>query len=349
MRREERLVKTALSLVTAGVLVCAGCGFKDKPVSPQQVLPQAVPDLRVKLNPQGATLSWSYPQKTITGEAVEEIDGFELFQAEIPEDDFCPSCPIPYRTVIDVDGGYVVPGSTKTAVYEVRGLRPGNLYYFKVRSKSGWWRESKDSNEISFLWQTPPRTPQSLSVLSGDGENTLQWQPVTELTTGEKISAPLQYRIFRGVDGAGVAPYGSPLTTSSYRDTGVKNGSRYTYQVQAENIYTHGTIVGPLSEPVFATPTDQTAPPVVSQIAAMRTEMGVKVFWEDVSASDLAGYRVYRRHAGEAPVQVGEVSLPYTLFVDQNPPSGLLYYSVSSFDDQDPANESKRSVEARAE
>lgn len=119
--------------------------------------------------------------------------------------------------------------------------------------------------------------------------------------------------------------------------------------MQAENIYTHGTIVGPLSEPVVATPTDQTAPPVVSQIAAMRTEMGVKVFWEDVSASDLAGYRVYRRHAGEAPVQVGEVSLPYTLFVDQNPPSGLLYYSVSSFDDQDPANESKRSVEARAE
>ncbi|MBM9613688.1 hypothetical protein JWJ90_05230 [Desulfobulbus rhabdoformis] len=349
MRREDRLVQTALTLLTTGVLFCGGCGFKDDPVSPQQVLPQAVPDLQVEVTPKGATLSWSYPQKTMSGEAVEEIDGFELFQAEIPEDDFCPSCPIPYRTIIDVPGGYLVPGSEKTAVYEVNDLRPGNLYYFKVRSKSGWWRESQDSNEISFLWQTPPRSPRSLTVLSGDGENTLQWQPVTELTTGEKMTVPLQYQLFRGVDGKQVKPYGTPLTITSYRDTDVKNGSRYTYQVQAENMYTHGIIVGPLSESAVATPTDQTAPPVVSQVDALRTDMGVKVFWKDVAADDLAGYRVYRRQAGEAPVQVAEVSLPYTLFVDQNPPGGVLYYSVSSFDDQDPANESERSVEARAE
>ncbi|MGE4561116.1 MAG: hypothetical protein AB7E77_13015, partial [Desulfobulbus sp.] len=104
MNRGERLAKAMLAAVTLVTLACAGCGYKDDPVPPQYVIPQAVTDLRAELDDQGATLSWSYPRKTITGGPVEEIEGFKLFQAEIPVDDFCPSCPIPYRAAVDVPG-----------------------------------------------------------------------------------------------------------------------------------------------------------------------------------------------------------------------------------------------------
>ncbi|MDD2463905.1 MAG: hypothetical protein PHI97_07895 [Desulfobulbus sp.] len=349
MNRGERLVKAAMALATAGILVCAGCGFKDDPVPPQHVLPQAVPDLRVELIDQGATLSWSYPRKTVTGDEIEEIEGFELFQAEIPEKEFCPSCPIPYRTAIDVPGGFVAPGIGKTAIYEVRDLRPGNLYYFKVRSKSGWWRKSKDSNEVSFLWQTPPMAPQGLSVLSGDGVNTLQWQPVTLLKDGVATTAPIRYQLYRGVDGGAVTTYGAPVTATTFGDKTVVNGKSYAYQVQAESTYSHGTANSALSESVVANPTDRTPPPVPLRVEALRTEIGIKVFWDDAAAEDLAGYRIYRRVAGMEPVLVGEVNLPYTLFIDKNAPRGDVLYSVSSIDTRNPANESGRSVEVRPE
>ncbi|MGD9947244.1 MAG: hypothetical protein AB7U29_02055 [Desulfobulbus sp.] len=349
MRMGERLAKAALAFTTMGILVCAGCGYKDNPVPPQQVLPQAISDLRVELNDQGATLSWSYPRKTVTGDPVEEIEGFELFQAEIPEEDFCPSCPIPYRAAIEVPGGLVVPGSGKTSIYEFRDLRPGNLYYFKVRSKSGWWRESKDSNEISFLWQTPPLTPQGLTVVSGDGQNTLQWQAVTLLKDGAASTVPVRYQLYRGVDGGKMNTYAEPITATIFNDTAVTNGKSYAYQVQAENTYSHGVVNSGLSETVIAQPTDHTPPPVPLRVEALRTEIGVKVFWDNSEAEDLAGYRIYRRVPGAEPVLVGEVNLPNTLFVDEKAPGDTVYYSVSSIDTRNPANESGRSTEVLAE
>ena len=349
MSRGERLKKAALVLVTAGFLVSGGCGFKDDPVPPQNVLPRAISDLRVELNDQGATLRWSYPRKTVTGDPVEATDAFELFQAEIPEKEFCPSCPIPYRTTVDVPGGLMVPGSSKSAIYEVRELRPGNLYYFKVRSKSGWWSESKDSNEVSFLWQTPPMAPQGLAAIGGDAQNLVQWQAVTLNMDGTPGTVPVRYRLYRGVDDGVVSVLGEPLTATSYRDQAVANGRRYTYQVQAESLYPHGQVNSGLSEAVVATPVDRTPPAVPLQVEALRTDIGVKIFWNDSPAHDLAGYRIYRRVPGADPVLVGEVNLPYTLFVDTSAPNGEVFYAVSSIDTQSPANESQRSAEVRAE
>lgn len=349
MRMEERLLKTVQALAAAAVLSCSGCGFKDDPVPPQHVLPQAVLDLRAELDDQGATLSWSYPRETVTGDAIEQIEGFELFQAEIPADGFCPSCPVPYRTAIEVPGGFVVPGSGKTAIYEVRDLRPGNFYYFKVRSKSGWWRESKDSNEVSFLWQTPPMTPQGVSLLSGDGRNILKWQPVVVLKDGSAATVPVRYQLFRSVDGGAMSPYGEPISGTTFNDTAVTNGKNYTYQIQAQSTYSHGTVNSGFSDAVLANPTDHTPPPVPSRVEALRTELGIKIFWDMVEAEDLAGYRVYRRDPGREPVLVGEVNLPYTLFLDSKAPGGVVLYSVSSIDTRSPANESARSSEVRAE
>ena len=344
-----RFGKAIFSLAMCALLSPAGCGFKDKPVPPQHVVPAAVLDLQAELDDRGATLTWSYPQKTVTGDTVEEIDAFELYRAEIPVSQYCKTCPIPYSAAIEVPGGSMAPNSNKTATCEIRDLRPGNLYFFKVRSQSGWWRESQDSNEVSFFWQTPPMAPEGLTGVGGDGKNTLQWKPVGQLRDATPTTAPVQYQMYRSVDGGSFAKVGEPIATASYVDAAVENGRAYAYQVQAINVYSQGAVRSALSAPAKANPLDRTPPPVPAGVAAIRTEMGVKIYWEHVEAADLAGYRVYRRVGASAPVLAGEVLLPYNMFIDAKAPSGSLVYSVASIDAQSPANESARSAEIPVE
>lgn len=344
-----RFGKAIFSLAMLVLLSPAGCGFKDKPVPPQHVVPTAVLDLHVDLDERGATLSWSYPQKTVTGETVEAIDAFELYRAEIPASQYCKTCPIPYSAAIEVPGGSMAPNSNKTATCEIRDLRPGNLYFFKVRSQSGWWRESQDSNEVSFFWQTPPMAPEGLTGVGGDGKNTLQWQTVRQLRDAAPTTAPIQYQVYRSVDNGSFAKAGEPIAATSYVDAAVENGRTYAYQVQAISVYSQGSVGSALSAAAKANPLDRTAPPVPAGVVAVRTEVGVKIYWEHPDNADLAGYRVYRRVGTGAPVLAGEVLLPYNMFTDAKAPSGSLVYSVTSIDAQSPANESARSAETPVE
>lgn len=341
--------KAIFSLAMCALLSPAGCGFKDKPVPPQNVVPKAVRDLRAELDERGATLSWSYPRETTTGERVEEIDAFALYRAEIPASQYCKTCPVPYSAAIEVPGGSMAPNSDKTATCEIRDLRPGNLYFFKVRSQSGWWRESQDSNEVSFFWQTPPMAPEGVTASGGDGKNRLQWKPVGQLRDATPMTAPVQYQVYRSVDGGAFAKTGEPIATASYVDAAVENGRTYGYQVQAINVYSLGSVGSALSAAVQANPQDRTAPPAPAGVVAVRTEMGVKIYWEHPENVDLAGYRIYRRVGAGAPVLAGEVLLPYNMFIDAKAPSGPVVYSVASIDAQSPANESARSAEIPVE
>ncbi len=328
----------------------AACGFKDKPVPPQHAVPKAIDDLRAEIGDKGATLSWTYPKETVTGHDVDEIDGFELYRAEIPAQSYCATCPVPYSARVTVAGGSVPPSGGRAATFEVKDVRPGHVYVFMVRSRTGWWVESKDSNEVSFFWQTPPEVPPGLTVTAGDGANTLQWQPVAQKEGTVPNTAPMRYQVYRGIDGGAVAALGEPLAANSFSDQTVENDREYTYQVQAMSTYAQGAVRSGLSEAVQAKPMDRTAPPVPKKFEGLRTEIGVKLYWEHVESGDLAGYRLYRRAMGESkPTLVGEVQLPMNIFTDSKAPSVLLFYSISSIDTQNPANESVRSIEIRIE
>jgi uncharacterized protein len=344
--RSAMFVLTALTLHILG-----GCGYKDKPIPPQRAVPKPIGDLQVELDETGATLSWSYPKETVTGNDVDEIDHFDLYRAEVPVKAFCKTCPIPYEAPITVPGGALPPGSGRTATHVMGDLRPGNLYFFKVRSKTGWWSVSQDSNEVSFVWQTPPKTPEGLTVVGGDGKNTLQWQTVSQLRDATSLTTPVFYQLYRSVDGGDFVKLGEPFATNAYTDTTVENGRTYAYKVQAVNTISSSTAEGSksgMSAVVQATPQDRTAPPVPKRVEGIRAETGVKIFWDQVEGRDLAGYRIYRRTAGESKATlVGEVNLPQNMFTDAKAPSGPLFYSVSSIDTQSPANESSRSTELR--
>ncbi len=341
--------RAGLSLLLALVLaILAGCGYKDRPVPPQQVVPRPITDLRYQLSEKGVTLSWSYPIETVTGRDLTEISSFELYRAVVPVDSYCDTCPIPFGTPIELPGG-VLPGEgRKTATYEATLLRPGNLYFFKVRSRNGWWAESADSNIVSFLWNIPPRAPAGLKAEAGDHQVTLRWQPVATHLDGSPVTGRVEYQVLRSLGGGSFVPVGKPVSATTFTDTRVRNGRKYFYRVQAVEVYKQGRVGGGFTAPVAATPVDRTPPAPPLGVRAVLTGMGVKVFWQPVNESDLKGYRVYRRLPGDrAPERIGEVEAPNIMFVDRNPPADAarIFYSVSSIDNHTPANESVSSPE----
>ncbi len=335
--------------MTLLLLSLNGCGFKNKPIPPQQVVPRAITDLRYQLSDKGVTLYWSYPIETVTGRDISEISSFEVYRAVVPADKYCKTCPIPWGQSMNLPGGAVPDEGKKTATYESSLLRPGNMYFFKVRSTAGWWAESADSNIVSFLWNIPAKAPEQLQTTAGDNVITLSWQPVTMHRDGSPIKEKVEYQVLRSEGGGTFEPVGKPVTETKFVDTSTKNGRKYLYKVQALSIYEQAVVGGGESETIAAASVDRTPPARPTGVHVIQTAGAVKIFWEPVHTKDLLGYRIYRRKAGEKkPVMIGTVNAPYVMFTDTRPPQNTerVFYSVSSIDNRNPANESARSQEA---
>lgn len=329
-----------------------GCGVKTNPVPPQQVVPRPISDLRYSLNEKGLVLQWSYPDRTMGGGKLGEVVSFEVFRAVVAEDSYCPTCPVPYGEPLLVPGGILPDKGRREASYESSLLRPGHRYFFKVRSRTGWWSASPDSNVVSFVWQIPPQAPEGLSAEARDGAVVLRWQPVAVLIDGSPAPAGIAYQVSRSRGGSGFEAVGDPVTALEYSDSGLENGKKYFYRVQAILGQEGSTVSGGSTAELAVTPVDRTPPAMPRQVTAVRVAEGVRVFWQAPSDNDLAGYRIYRRAEGEARATlVGEVNVPYTLFVDARVPArgDEWAYAVTAVDGAQPANESKASAEVKVQ
>jgi hypothetical protein len=143
----------------------SGCGYKTLPVSPQAMTPRPVTDLSHELTSKGAALHWTFPDRTVTNEKLTELDSFQLYRAEVPKESYCDTCPIPFTTSpITLPGGLLPDKGHRQGSYEEGLLRPGTMYFFKLRSKSGWLAESEDSNVVSFVWEKPTVAQQKAPV-----------------------------------------------------------------------------------------------------------------------------------------------------------------------------------------
>ncbi len=346
MRISSPSAITGIFLLSVFLLAAGGCGYKTEPVPPQSVVPEAINDLRYTLDENGARLVWSYPLQTVDGQDIVAISSFDLYRAEMPLADFCSECPIPYSEPVEVPGGVVEKESRKTVEHYSGLLRSGNKYFFKVRSRTSWFAASQDSNIVTFVYHTPVAPPQHVTASVKNAEVRLSWAPVLTLTDGREIDLPLSYQVLRSDDGEQYDEVVHLLKTTSYIDTAVEIGKSYYYKVQSNLTFQDTVIDGSLSSPVTVEIADTIPPPVVTGVTVISSSQNIRVFWDRVAAEDLAGYRIYRRVAGNKKfIKVGEVSATQTIFVDEKAPAATkLYYAVSAIDGS--GNESKRSEEA---
>jgi len=331
----------------ASILLAGGCGFKNKPVPPESVVPQAIDDLRYTVNDKGVQLTWQYPVKTIKGSSLDDISSFQLFRAEIPIDEYCGSCPVPFTEPVQVDGGPPLDGQTRRKVtFDTNLLRPGYKYFFKVRSRTSWFADSADSNIITFVWFDPVAATGKVSAVPGDRQVSLSWQPVVLKNPGKDLK--VKYQVLKSLDGKDFAKAGDPVAGTSYIDRQVNNGQKYLYTVQTLTEFKKELAEGGISKEVVVTPVDLPPPVPPSGVTAVRTEAGIKVFWDRSEAADLAGYRVYRRPADKDSYEVlARVEPNFTLFVDSKAGENIrYYYAVTALDGATPANESSKSKEA---
>lgn len=349
--RQGHLVCGLLSALL--LMSLSGCGYKNDPVAPQALVPVPINDLRYELDDKEAVLHWSYPTETVNGEDLTEIESFMLYRAEVPLADDCDTCPVPFGSPIKVDGGVIPEREGKRAAsYNIGFLRPGHKYFFKVCSRTGWLTPSADSNQVSFTWETPPAVPRNLRGKSTDSMVSLKWQPVSEHLDGSKAET-VKYQLSRQEDTGSFRNIGDLLSETEYTDTEVSGGHTYTYRVQALSEYNGEMVAGEFSKPFKAEIVDLIAPAIPENVTTARTgASSIKVFWDQGEEADLAGYRVYRRLGNEdESSMIGEVQIPYSIYEDTEAPDEnmYVYYSVSSFDESDPPNESKRSAEVEAE
>ena len=334
------ILSVALVLVPLSAL--SGCGRKTPPVPPQTVLPTPISDLRQQLDEHGVTLTWTAPSRTVQGDRLPRIDGFELLRAVVAEDDYCEGCPINFGRPIKISPDETLPGDTVR--YREAVLRPGYHYFYKIRTKLGWYYASDDSNIVSFAWNTLLSPATNLAAVAGDRKITLSWQPPTTLIDNTPITGNLRHQIFRSDAGAEFIPLGPPVAANSFTDVSVQNGIRYFYKVQPLS----KNAVGMMSASTQARPRDMTPPTPPRDVTAVLTPDGIKVLWQQTTETDLAGYRIYRRRSDEKTATlVGKVRNGVMMYLDTTPITpATWYYSVTAYDYAEPANESDSFNEA---
>jgi uncharacterized protein (DUF1800 family)/fibronectin type 3 domain-containing protein len=233
--------------------------------------------------------------------------------------------------------GFVRLGAVVTGTSFVdTGLTNGTQYIYRLRSVA--------LNAISVMSDqravvtpkapavAPPAVaPDNLSATPGNGTIQLTWNAV---------AGAASYRVFRASSGAafGTTPIAT-VTTPGYLNSGLTNGTAYSYKVAA---HTEGGD-GPFSSTVTATPGAPPAAPL--NLSATPGDAVVTLSWSPVEKA--TSYNVYRGTSpnGQLPDAVA-MGLTTSAFLDNHVTNGVSYfYKVTAVNT---SGESQRSGEASA-
>lgn len=169
--------------------------------------------------------------------------------------------------------------------------------------------------------QSAPLAP-TLAADPGDGSVHLSWQP-PDFDGGLTVSS---YNIFRQV-GAGVWKKIAGVRTTWYDNTGLTNGTDYSYYVQAVN----GAGTGPASATLTVTPAvvAPTVPDPPSGVSAVSGAGVVQLSWGPPGSSGhsaLTGYQVWRSTTSGAQSLLATVAPSLLAYDDRAISAGVTYY-----------------------
>jgi hypothetical protein len=131
----------------------------------------------------------------------------------------------------------LTPGGEGTTAYKTgvtgvsftdTGLTDGIPYYYKVTAISSAGESGQSNEAVAIPQVSLPPMPGGLTASAGNGLIALIWNAST---------GAAGYSVYRSLTpgGEGATPYKTGITTTSFTDSGLSNGTTYYYQVTAIN------------------------------------------------------------------------------------------------------------------
>lgn len=369
------------------LLVVAACGKRGDPRPPVPAIPKATSDLVVTQRGTKVILRWSYPSLTTAGQSLRGIRRVTVYRTfeelpvpragldpnPIPPGDAGTAHPRPIALFAKVPA--ITPGQFNKLKQSLDSIEGANLPAASVGAKLeyddtppfhasdgrpvrltyavvtvGESARSDLSNLATIVPLDVPVPPAGVIATAKPQGVVLSWTAPEVTTTGGGKPFLAGYNVYRAPaaqpgDDAGSLQNTSPVAATTYTDT--PPYGEYRYRVSAVALATP-RIESNLSAPVTATFKDLRPPPPPASVNALLETKSVRLIWEAVDATDLAGYKVYRtegvghediREIGTTPLFVQPVTT--TTYVDPGPDLGIAFkYGVTAVDRS--GNESAR-------
>jgi fibronectin type 3 domain-containing protein len=189
----------------------------------------------------------------------------------------------------------------------------------------------------STLDTTPPTVPSGFTATPSTTEATVNLSWIASTDAGSGIKG---YNVYR--NNAKITP--TPISGTSYADTGLTVATTYSYQIAAvDNADNESARTAVVSATTW-TPPDTTPPAVPTGLAAVGADGQVTLSWVTVVDIDLAGFNLYR---GGSKVNSALIGKTVTSYNDTGLTNGTQYsYQISAVDTS--GNESALSAVVQA-
>lgn len=350
---EERSgARAALVFVLAASLLTAACGRKGPPLPPRAVVPAAVRDLRAEPRGLGVRLSWTRPSRNDDGSPLTDLREFRVLRATLPLGQAAaPASAFSFLTAVRAEDPENATVHGTLYVYRDdaggQGLNPGRQYRYRIRAINRRGEAGVPSVEVFVDFTLVPPAPSGLTALPGDGAVNLEWHAPddAQLVKG--------YNVYRGTQPGDYGPQPinpQPITTTTFRDTGLENDTHYHYVVRSVSNDRPPWRESVDSTAAVVVPQDFTPPAPPRGLTAVPGQSSIALTWDAGDARDLLGYFVYRRQLPDvAPTRLTPTPIPGTTYTDRDVRPGVTYvYTATAVDRSPHRNESAPSSEVEA-
>jgi len=345
-------MKPAASILLLALAAAAApsCGKKGPLQMPLVREPQAVSQLAARQRGTHVLLEWKNPTKYADGRALEAIGAIEIWTCDGP----AGTKPGPSASRPPVSGAAMVrrlgpgesgltgadparPGAALAFLLPLVRLpgRPSGALTFYIRVLDERRRPSVFSAPASLEPRACPQPPSLEAVRVEKDRLILSWAPPESNVDGSSPAAVAGYTVLRSEEQGPFRPLtAAPVAGPPFEDREFRFGRTYAYVVRSCAPGTGPVVESDDSEALTASPRDVFAPDPPSGLIGLAGPDAVSLSWNPCPDADLAGYRVWRREAGEgefAPLSVGLV--PDPAFTDDTARRCAAYvYAVSACD-----------------
>jgi fibronectin type 3 domain-containing protein len=209
----------------------------------------------------------------------------------------------------------IATGLTTTS-YTDTGLTNGTTYYYVVQAANSAGTSANSTQVSAMPVCSTPAPPTGLTATAGNAQVSLSWTA---------SSGASSYNVKRSTSSSG--PYttiASGVTTTSYTDTGLTNGTTYYYVVSAVDACGESANSSQMS----ATPQAAPAPVAPTGLTASGARRKVGLSWTQSTSPGVTQNKVYRSTTNGGPFSLLVTLSATTSYTDTSVISHTTYYYV---------------------